>query len=527
MSSTGPKVPTQKNTMSENVGSRQKSSSRSTGSVIGKQIDAAAGLDATIKSISTPIGLVPALGHLKPEDLSCVDKPAELNFGLPYIPPVSIPTFDSHLEETEIIPGLEYAKTLPIVDKTIQFKSVLADSFVNDISPSTGHSLPGTCNLVSRSAMSSRFAGSIPVPPDYTLRETDLTPISSRFAHPEPTVNQFKLNDNLSFLQATFTDDMLMLNDKRPTSHDFRQIDAKSIHSNVTSSCVKFTLAGTGPAFLGPSSPDTTLISSRPDPTVKAGHDIDFAKQSNASLPEKTYEQMPASGVHQTQSTESQPLDKNADVLAQEAETTQTTASKSIPADQCFGFKRRSVPRHSESCSDCSEEEKMLMARHNFSHEQLTELKESFLYFASPSEQLHESNFGRSLRTIGQNPSEEDINKMLMIATAGSEDGNITLDNYLTAVGCWGLRSEVDMIEDLIQAFKVFDEEDDERFDSVKIKAALQNYAEPLDEEDVSQLLQLADSSPSSDGRLAFMSIIKTTAAHYIIRDLITNTSSQ
>lgn len=537
MSSTGSKVQTQKNTGSESVGSRKKSSSRSTGSVTGKHIDAvtaSAGLDATVKSINNPVGLVPALGYLKPEDLSCVDKPEELVFGLPYIPPVNIPALESRLEKAGRISGLDFAETVspPTVDKIMKSNSILADSLVNDTGPCTGHSLPGTCHLVGRSVMSSRFTGNIPVPSDSTLHQTDFTPISPRFTLLEPTVNKFKLTDNPSFLQAVmFADNELMPTDRptRPISRDFmptsdfRQTDAKSISPNVTSSCIKFMLAGTGPAFLDPSFPGTVLVSSRPGSTGKAFHDPGFAKQSCAGITETTSAQMPASGADQTQTTESRTQAQNADSLAQE---TVASGPKNIP-DQCLGFKRRSPPRQSGSCNDCSEEEKMLMVRHNFSQEQLAELKESYFYFASPSEQLHETNFGRSLRAIGQNPSEEDIKKMLVIAHVRSEDGYITLDNYLKAVGCWGLRSEVDMIEDLIQAFKVFDEADDERLDSVKIRAALKNYAEPLDEEDISQLLQLADNSPSGDGKLGFLRIIKTTAAHYNTQNLRTNASSK
>jgi Ca2+-binding EF-hand superfamily protein len=98
---------------------------------------------------------------------------------------------------------------------------------------------------------------------------------------------------------------------------------------------------------------------------------------------------------------------------------------------------------------------------------------------------LNACGIAKCLRVIGQNPTEMDLTVIRRMA--GPEP--VSMTSFLYAVDCWKLRSVCGMETDLWDAFKVFDQDGSCRISIYDPKNALECYGEPLDADDMQELL--------------------------------------
>lgn len=126
-----------------------------------------------------------------------------------------------------------------------------------------------------------------------------------------------------------------------------------------------------------------------------------------------------------------------------------------------------------------------------FTKEELAELRECFVLFdTTGSGFIKGDDLGRALRALGQNPSDEDVKKML--SDASLDGGRLGASEYLRVIGSCGLKKEGEMRDELTEAFRVFDRNDVGLVNAAELKHALKTYSEKFDDEDIERILQLA-----------------------------------
>lgn len=129
---------------------------------------------------------------------------------------------------------------------------------------------------------------------------------------------------------------------------------------------------------------------------------------------------------------------------------------------------------------------------HLFTEEQLAELRECFVLFDRTGRGFIDgSDLGRALRALGQNPSEEDVAKMLSDAKLDAS-GRLSPSEYLKVIGRFVLKKEEDMNDELVEAFRVFDRNDVGSVSAEELRSALKTYGESLEDDDIEQIIKLA-----------------------------------
>ena len=99
-----------------------------------------------------------------------------------------------------------------------------------------------------------------------------------------------------------------------------------------------------------------------------------------------------------------------------------------------------------------------------------------------------------------------------------SDTGSLTMDEFLKLVGSRGLQSEREIHQDFEDALRFFDKDGRGLLDADELKSAQQSFGEPLDDEDIAEMMRLAD--VKGDGRIDYlgkaifvmmMTLMKTT----------------
>ncbi|KAI0220156.1 Calmodulin [Lamellibrachia satsuma] len=151
------------------------------------------------------------------------------------------------------------------------------------------------------------------------------------------------------------------------------------------------------------------------------------------------------------------------------------------------------------------EKDKEWMAAYNLTENQVQEMKETFAMFEVDGA-ITTHQLGLALRAMGQNPSEGEIQTLASSAEL-SENGTINLEEYMRVLGSRGLKSESEMEEELEEALKVFDKEGDGYILASEFKEALQTLGEPVDKEDLAELLKTAE--VDHEGKIFYYDFIR------------------
>ena len=121
----------------------------------------------------------------------------------------------------------------------------------------------------------------------------------------------------------------------------------------------------------------------------------------------------------------------------------------------------------------------------------LIEYKEAFgLFDRDGSGTITTKELGIVMRALGKNPTEQDIVDMINeIDTEGR--GTIDFPEFLTLMAR-PIR-EPDKVEDILDAFRVFDKEGSQKISTGELRNILINIGEKLTEEEVDEILKEAD----------------------------------
>ncbi|XP_070504182.1 calmodulin-like [Chironomus tepperi] len=139
------------------------------------------------------------------------------------------------------------------------------------------------------------------------------------------------------------------------------------------------------------------------------------------------------------------------------------------------------------------------------SAEQIQSFKEGFAMFDKDSDgSISTSELGDVMRTLGQNPTEAELQYMINeVDSDGS--GSIDYDEFLKMMANI-VKSPVDEEQEIWDAFRVFDKDNDGFVSIEELKYVLTNLGEKLTDQEMNEILKDADAD--GDGKLNFEEFI-------------------
>jgi len=156
---------------------------------------------------------------------------------------------------------------------------------------------------------------------------------------------------------------------------------------------------------------------------------------------------------------------------------------------------------------EAREKDRIWIRQFNFTEDQLDELKECFALFDRQGINLIAAgDLGNALRAMGQTPTEAELQEMLQESNL-DDNGNLNLDEYVRLVGSRGIKREQEMEEELEEALRVFDREGLGKIDAEDLKMALRTYGEVLEDDDVNEMMKVAEIT--ADGKIDYQDFIR------------------
>jgi len=140
------------------------------------------------------------------------------------------------------------------------------------------------------------------------------------------------------------------------------------------------------------------------------------------------------------------------------------------------------------------------MVADQLTEDQIEEFKEAFGLFDKDGDgTITSKELTLVMRGLGQNPTEEEVRSM--IAEVDSDgNGSIEFPEFLVLIAN-KLRTE-DVRDELKDAFKVFDKNNDGYLSATELREVLQTLGDRMTDDDVDELIQAADTN--GDGRVDY-----------------------
>ncbi|EAY18525.1 EF hand family protein [Trichomonas vaginalis G3] len=132
--------------------------------------------------------------------------------------------------------------------------------------------------------------------------------------------------------------------------------------------------------------------------------------------------------------------------------------------------------------------------------EQMESLQNAFDTFDSNSDNCLEPNeLESALRALGFNPKKEEIQDMI------EDTGNTPIDMKAFVYIVYHHSRNVDVEKELIDSFRVFDKEGTSKLPESKIREILKNIRKPLTDDEISEILNRAQ---SQNGYVNYVSFV-------------------
>ena len=127
----------------------------------------------------------------------------------------------------------------------------------------------------------------------------------------------------------------------------------------------------------------------------------------------------------------------------------------------------------------------------NLTEEQIAEFKEAFQIFDKDGDgSITTKELGTVMRSLGQNPSEEELKVMIEDVDA---DGSGTID-FKEFLGLMARKmKETDTEEELIEAFKVFDRDGNGLISAHELRFVMTTAGEQLTDDEIDEMIREAD----------------------------------
>lgn len=137
--------------------------------------------------------------------------------------------------------------------------------------------------------------------------------------------------------------------------------------------------------------------------------------------------------------------------------------------------------------------------------EQISEFKEAFSLFDKDGDGfITTKELGTVMRSLGRNPTEAEVQDMINEVDA---DGNGTIDfpEFLNLMS--RKMKDADSEEELMEAFKVFDKEQNGFISAAELRHLMTNLGEKLTAEEVDEMIREAD--VDGDGQVNYEEFVK------------------
>ena len=145
------------------------------------------------------------------------------------------------------------------------------------------------------------------------------------------------------------------------------------------------------------------------------------------------------------------------------------------------------------------------MIEDNLQIEKINELKEAFEMFDRDKDgYINKRELGCVLRSIGQDPTDDELSEMLE-EIAKNEESHITFED-LKEIMSKNLR-QADGEEELVESFKIFDKEGNGLISTAEFKHIMLTLGEKLPEEEVDEMIKEAD--PNGEGSVNYRELAK------------------
>jgi len=137
--------------------------------------------------------------------------------------------------------------------------------------------------------------------------------------------------------------------------------------------------------------------------------------------------------------------------------------------------------------------------------EQISEFKEAFQMFDKDGDgQIDSKELGTVMRSLGQNPSESELQDMIGEVDADS-NGAIDFPEFLIMMG--RKMKDTDSEEEIREAFKVFDRDNNGVISSAELRHVMTSIGEKLTDEEVDEMIREADED--GDGHIDYHEFVQ------------------
>ncbi|TVY54852.1 Calmodulin [Lachnellula cervina] len=152
----------------------------------------------------------------------------------------------------------------------------------------------------------------------------------------------------------------------------------------------------------------------------------------------------------------------------------------------------------------------------SLTEEQVSEFKEAFSLFVrstpplacfSPTErvgQITTKELGTVMRSLGQNPSESELQDMINEVDADN-NGTIDFPEFLTMMA--RKMKDTDSEEEIREAFKVFDRDNNGFISAAELRHVMTSIGEKLTDDEVDEMIREADQD--GDGRIDYNEFVQ------------------
>ncbi|CAM6014038.1 unnamed protein product [Sphagnum balticum] len=148
------------------------------------------------------------------------------------------------------------------------------------------------------------------------------------------------------------------------------------------------------------------------------------------------------------------------------------------------------------------------MAEH-LTDEQIGEFKEAFSLFDKDGDgSITTQELGTVMRSLGQNPTEAELKDMIHEVDADG-DGTIDFSEFLDLMA--RKMKDADSDEELKEAFKVFDKDQNGFISAAELRHVMINLGEKLTDEEVNEMIREAD--VDGDGQVNYEEFVKMMMA--------------
>ncbi|CAM1311893.1 Uncharacterised protein g5829 [Pycnogonum litorale] len=133
----------------------------------------------------------------------------------------------------------------------------------------------------------------------------------------------------------------------------------------------------------------------------------------------------------------------------------------------------------------------MVCTDHGLSEEQVAEFREAFMLFDKDEDgRITSAELGVVMRSLGQRPTENELRDMVNeVDTDGN--GTIEFNEFLQMMS--KKMKDTDNEEELKEAFRVFDKNNDGFISASELRHVMTNLGEKLTDEEVEEMIKEAD----------------------------------